>query len=83
MDSFSFGPDIYNETLQSTQIIPHVYSAENVALILGALSACVAGVVYSFKNIKHSSCCAGLVICDQRTEIPPSKQSIIIESSNV
>jgi len=78
-----FGPSLSNQTQASIDSITHVYSAENVALILGALSACVAGVVYSFKNIKHSSCCAGLVICDQRTEIPPSKQSIIIESSNV
>ena len=83
MDSFDFGPTISNETLPSIQDVTHVYSAENVALILGALSACVAGVVYSFKNIKHSTCCAGLFTCDQRTELPPSKESFIIESSNV
>ena len=82
-----FGPDIqYNQTFDastSLQSIAHTYSAEEIAIILGALGATFASVVYAFKNIKHSTCCAGLFTCDQRTEIPPSKNSIIIESSNV
>lgn len=63
--------------------IPHVYSAEEIALLLGALGACVASIIYSVKNIKHSSCCLGLVSCDQRTELPVSKDSILIQESNV
>ena len=83
MDSFTFGPPLSNETLPSIQAITHIYTAEEVTLILGALSACVAGIIYSVKNVKSSSCCGGLISCQQRTEIPPSKQSIIMESSNV
>jgi len=83
MDSFSFGPPISNETLPSIQDIAHVYTADEVALLLGALSAAVAGIIYSVKNVKSSSCCGGLISCQQRTELPPSKESFIIESSNV
>ena len=78
-----FGPSIFNETAASAIDDTHVYSAEGVAIMLGALGAMVASIIYSVKNVKHSSCCAGLLVCDQRTEIPPSKNSIIIESSNV
>mgnify|MGYP003632145287 CR=1 FL=1 len=34
----------------------HVYTAEEIALMLAALGAMVASVVYSFKHIKSSSC---------------------------
>tara|TARA_R110001599_G_scaffold340689_1_gene561236 strand:- start:651 stop:899 length:249 start_codon:yes stop_codon:yes gene_type:complete len=79
----NFGPPIFNETLPSIQDIAHIYTADEVALLLGALSAAVAGIIYSVKNVKSSSCCGGLIKCQQRTEIPPSKNSIIMESSNV
>ena len=78
-----FGPSIFNETAASAIDESHVYSAEGVAIMLGALGAMVASIIYSVKNVKHSSCCAGLVVCDQRTELPPSKQSMILESSIV
>lgn len=80
-----FGNDAsMNETLASiSQDSKHIYSANEVAIILGALSACVAGIVYSWRNVKSSSCCGGLIKCTQRTELPPSKESIILESSNV
>ena len=83
MDSFSFGPPLSNETLPSIQDITHVYTADEVALLLGALSAAVAGIIYSVKNVKSSSCCGGLISCQQRTELPPSKESFVMESSNV
>ena len=82
-----FGPNNeFNDTVTqsaSIQDITHTYTAEEIAIILGALGATFASIVYAFKNIKHSSCCAGLISCDQRTEIPPSKESMIMESSNV
>ena len=34
----------------------HVYTAEEVSLMLAALGAMVASIVYSFKNIQYSSC---------------------------
>ena len=34
----------------------HVYTAEEVSLMLAALGAMVASIVYSFKHIKSSSC---------------------------
>jgi len=78
-----FGPIQNNETLiADASIVEHVtknYSAEEVAILLGALGAMVASIIYAFKNIKHSSCCLGICSCDQRTEIPASKQSIELE----
>jgi len=81
-----FGPGIsFNETAASAieKSIGHIYTADEIALILGALSAAIAAVIYSVKNVKHSSCCGGVLVCDQRTELPPSKNSVLIESSNV
>lgn len=76
-----FGPEDLNLTAEaSVGHIAKIYSAEEIALMLGALGAMVASIIYSVKNIKHSSCCLGLVSCDQRTELPISKNSIIQES---
>lgn len=76
-----FGPEELNLTTEaSISDLPHIYTAEEIALMLGALGAMVASIIYSVKNIKHSSCCLGLISCDQRTELPVSKDSIILES---
>tara|TARA_R110002012_G_scaffold311278_1_gene520683 strand:- start:209 stop:457 length:249 start_codon:yes stop_codon:yes gene_type:complete len=76
-----FGPEELNLTAKaSLDHIAKVYTAEEIALILGALGAMVASIIYSVKNIKHSSCCLGLFECNQRTELPVSKDSIILES---
>ena len=85
MDSF-FGPsgDSSNITAEeSLTALAHIYTADEIALMLGALGACLATFIYSFKNIKHSSCCAGLVSCDQLTELAPSKDLNILETSIV
>jgi len=63
--------------------LPKHYNAQDVALMLGALSACVAGIIYSIKNVKKSSCCGGLISFEQRTELPVSKDSIVIQQSEV
>ena len=83
MDEIFGNLEITNETISASSSPAHIYSADEIALILAGLGGCVATMVYSFKNIKHSSCCLGLLSCDQRTELPPSKESMIIESSNV
>ncbi|CAI8390508.1 MAG: Uncharacterised protein [Owenweeksia sp. TMED14] len=44
----------------------HVYSADEVALLLAALGACVASIIYSFKHVKSSSCMG--VKCQQAVE---------------
>ena len=42
---------------------PHIYSGEEITLILGGIGAMVASFVYAMKNVKHlkSGCCE----CDQ------------------
>tara|TARA_R110001606_G_scaffold398585_1_gene577993 strand:- start:321 stop:560 length:240 start_codon:yes stop_codon:yes gene_type:complete len=57
--------------------LAHVYTADEIALMLGALGACVASIIYGFKNVKKSSCCLGLIKIEQRTELPVSKNSIV------
>jgi len=79
-----FGNDDFNQTADSVVgRLAHVYTADEIALMLAGLGGCVATIVYSVKNIKHSSCCLGLFACDQRTEIPASKNSIVSEVSLV
>ena len=76
-----FGTEELNQTTEaSVGHIAKIYTAEEIALMLGALGAMVASIIYSVKNIKHSSCCLGLISCDQRTELPVSKDSLILES---
>ena len=74
-----FGPELFpnNETLPSAMqgSVAHIYSAEEIAIILGALGAMVASIIYSVKNVKHSSCCVGLIECDQITELRSSRRS--------
>ena len=51
--------------------------AEEAAIMLGAIGAAIASVVYSFKHIKSSTCCLGFFECEQETE-----HDIYIESSD-
>ena len=79
-----FGPEELNQTAEaSIGHIAHTYTAEEIALMLGALGAMVASIIYSVKNIKHSSCCLGLFECNQRTELPVSKESLVIQETHV
>lgn len=74
---FGLNDDFVNTTINSSlEKIPHTYTAEEIALMLGALGAMVASIIYSIKNVKHSSCCFGVFNCDQRTELPPREGSI-------
>lgn len=41
---------------ESVAQAPHIYTAEEISLMLAALGACVASIIYSFKHIKSSSC---------------------------
>ena len=41
-------------------------SAEGVSLVIGGVAAAIASIVYSLKHVKHSSCCLGLFVCDQK-----------------
>ena len=76
-----FGPEELNQTIEaSISDLPHTYTADEIALMLGALGACVASIIYGFKNVKKSSCCLGLIKIEQRTELPVSKDSLILES---
>lgn len=53
-----FGNDeLFNHTIETAAAkISHVYTAEEIALMLGAFGAAFASIVYSFKHIKSSSC---------------------------
>tara|TARA_R110001606_G_scaffold77230_4_gene178442 strand:- start:1071 stop:1319 length:249 start_codon:yes stop_codon:yes gene_type:complete len=76
-----FGNDEQNQTADlSLGNIAHIYTANEIAMLLAGLGGCIATIVYSVKNIKHSSCCLGVFSCDQRTELPISKDSIIQQS---
>ncbi len=70
---FGSGDNVLADTSISSK---HNYTAEEIALMLGALGAMVASIIYSIKNVKHSSCCYGVFNCDQRTELPPRQGSI-------
>ena len=43
-------------------------NAEEAAIMIAAIGAAIASVVYSFKHIKSSTCCAGFFECEQETE---------------
>ena len=47
----------------SSFVAPHIYTAEEVSIILAAIGALVVSIVYSFKHIKSSDCCC--VHCKQ------------------
>ena len=51
--------------------------AEQAAIMIAAIGAAIASVVYSFKHIKSSTCCLGFFACEQETE-----HDIYIESSD-
>ena len=55
-----------NNSMTSNIEPPHIYTAEEVALIIGGISAAIVSIVYSFKHINHlkSGCCE----CDQEVE---------------
>ena len=55
MDEIFGNDELLNETLISSHIA-HIYTAEEISLMLAALGAMVASIVYSFKHIKSSSC---------------------------
>ena len=65
----------------------HIYSADEVALLLAALGACVASIIYSFKHVKSSSCMG--VRCQQAVEgvivqdVPAQPQPDIKQSTHV
>ena len=42
--------------------------AEQAAIMIAAIGAAIASVVYSFKHIKSSTCCAGFLECEQVVE---------------
>ena len=42
--------------------------AEQAAIMIAAIGAAIASVVYSFKHIKSSTCCAGFFECEQVVE---------------
>jgi len=70
----NFGPESISSINQSSVASSsgaggHIYTAEEISLMLAALGAMIASIVYSVKNIKHSSCLAGVCECDQITEL--------------
>ena len=43
---------------------PHIYTAEEIILMLGGLGGMIASIIYAFKNVKH--CQSGCMECDQK-----------------
>lgn len=66
-----------------SQTQEHTTSPEAVSLIIGGAAAALVSVIYALKNIRHSSC-LGCIECDQRTNLPISKESLAaIETTQV
>ena len=54
------------ENITSEEIItqPHIYTAEEIILMLGGLGGMIASIIYALKNVKH--CKSGCMSCDQK-----------------
>ena len=48
----------------ASNIEPHIYTAEEIILMLGGLGGMIASIIYAFKNVKH--CQSGCMECDQK-----------------
>lgn len=57
MEEIFGNAELFNHTLEvGASKIGHTYTAEEIALMLGAFGAAFASIVYSLKHIKSSSC---------------------------
>ena len=57
--------NITTEDIYSKNVIqPHIYTAEEIILMLGGLGGMIASIIYAFKNVKH--CQSGCMSCDQK-----------------
>ena len=72
--------DLVNKSLStSSDSVSHIYSANEIALLLASLGAAIASVIYSFKHVKSSSCCGakcnqvveGVIVQDVMPQQPP------------
>lgn len=54
--------------LEGVSDSPHVYTANEITLMLGGLGGMVASLIYAMKNVNHlkSGCCE----CDQKVATP-------------
>ena len=59
----------------SAFVPPHIYTAEEVSIILAAIGAMVVSIIYSFKHIKSSDCCC--VHCKQ--DVGDGNHDIVVE----
>ena len=71
-----------NQSFSSAQAnSPHIYTANEISLLLAALGACVASIIYSFKHVKSSSCMGvkcqqaveGVIVQDVMPQSPPPR----------
>jgi len=59
--------ELFNHTLEvAASKLEHIYTAEEIALMLGAFGAAFASIVYSLKHIKTSSCWG--ISCKQQVD---------------
>jgi len=57
MEEIFGNTELFNHTLEvAASKLEHIYTAEEIALMLGAFGAAFASIVYSLKHIKSSSC---------------------------
>jgi len=52
------------DNITSQEKIPHIYTAEEIILMLGGLGGMIASLIYALKNVKH--CQSGCMSCDQK-----------------
>jgi hypothetical protein len=57
MEEIFGNAELFNHSLEvGASKTEHIYTAEEIALMLGAFGAAFASIIYSLKHIKSSSC---------------------------
>ena len=69
--------------MNMTDTQPHIYTANEISLMLAAFGGCIASIIYSFKHIKSSSCLGSS--CNQVVEgvIVPDVPVVPTQTSNI
>ena len=82
MEEIFGNEDLVNETMES-ELLPHIYTMEEITIGLAAIGALVASIVYSFRHIKSSSCLGAKCSQEVIVEAPAKSEPRMREQSEV
>jgi len=82
MEEIFGNEDLVNETMES-ELLPHIYTMEEITIGLAAIGALVASIVYSFRHIKSSSCLGAKCSQEVIVEAPAKSEPHVREQSEV